>query len=192
MTTPLKQKRKEQILRAALKVFGEEGFHNGTVEDIAIEAGLGKGTIYEYFASKQEIFEQMILNILKDYLNSSKEIASREDSIRNKLIALLKFDKTFLDKNVPAIEQSIAGLQNISDDFRPLLKALHESIFEFIIDLVREAKENGEINRELDERLLALLWINIINGLNNSAKMFNVTEVVDPEKVVDILYKSIK
>jgi TetR/AcrR family fatty acid metabolism transcriptional regulator len=47
--------RREQILKAAEKVFAEKGFHETTISDIARGAGLSEPTLYEYFASKEEI-----------------------------------------------------------------------------------------------------------------------------------------
>ncbi len=47
--------RKEQILKAAEKVFARKGFQDATVSDVAREAGLSEATIYEYFPSKEEL-----------------------------------------------------------------------------------------------------------------------------------------
>lgn len=47
--------RKEQILKAAEKVFARKGFQEATVSDVAREAGLSEATIYEYFPSKEEL-----------------------------------------------------------------------------------------------------------------------------------------
>ena len=47
--------RREQILRAAEKIFAEKGFHETTISDIAKGAGLSEPTLYEYFSSKEEI-----------------------------------------------------------------------------------------------------------------------------------------
>ena len=51
---------KERILEAALTVFGEKGYHNATIAEIAEEAGIGKGTVYWYFSSKEELFAGMV------------------------------------------------------------------------------------------------------------------------------------
>ena len=48
--------RTAEILSAAFKVFGEKGFDKATVEDIAREAGVAKGTVYLYFTSKEEVY----------------------------------------------------------------------------------------------------------------------------------------
>ena len=50
------QRRTEAILAAAFSVFSLRGYHNVTVDDIAQEAGVSKGTCYQYFSGKEEIF----------------------------------------------------------------------------------------------------------------------------------------
>ena len=47
--------RREQIMQAAVRLFGRHGFARTTTKEIAQEAGISEGTIYKYFASKQEI-----------------------------------------------------------------------------------------------------------------------------------------
>src|SRR5215472_17763161 len=48
-------RRRAQILAAASRVFARRGFHRTTVREVAREAGIADGTIYLYFASKQEL-----------------------------------------------------------------------------------------------------------------------------------------
>lgn len=51
----LAAERRSQIFEAATRVFARKGFHLATVQEIADEAGMGKGTIYEYIKSKKDI-----------------------------------------------------------------------------------------------------------------------------------------
>jgi|SRR5712691_544469 len=60
--------RRNQILDAATKVFGEKGFHQATIKDIAREEGIADGTIYNYFENKMAL----MLGIL-DRLNETPE-----------------------------------------------------------------------------------------------------------------------
>src|SRR5258708_28236640 len=60
--------RRTQILDAATKVFAEKGFHRATIKDIARSAGIADGTIYTYFANKNEL----LLGIL-NRLNQSEQ-----------------------------------------------------------------------------------------------------------------------
>lgn len=54
------QSRREQILDAAVKVFGKKGFAGANVADVAEAAGIGKGTVYLYFKSKEDIFSAIL------------------------------------------------------------------------------------------------------------------------------------
>ena len=51
-----RSKKKEQIIEAAARVFARSGYSNAVVADIALQANIGKGTVYEYFKSKEDLF----------------------------------------------------------------------------------------------------------------------------------------
>lgn len=69
----LKKLNREQILKAALKVFGENGLDATNVRDIIRVSGLSPGTFYNYFQSKDEIFEVLLDEIILDIHNKSRE-----------------------------------------------------------------------------------------------------------------------
>src|SRR5690349_8525416 len=52
--------RPTEILDAALEVFAERGLAGARVEDIAVRAGVSKGTVYLYFDGKEELFREAI------------------------------------------------------------------------------------------------------------------------------------
>jgi AcrR family transcriptional regulator len=55
-----KTERKERIFNAAIDVFAEKGFRNATIKDIAEAADVGEGTIYSYYASKDDLLMAII------------------------------------------------------------------------------------------------------------------------------------
>jgi TetR/AcrR family transcriptional regulator len=55
-----RQQHREEIIEAAVTVFAEKGFHRTTVEDIATEAEFSVGTLYNFFKSKEELYQSMI------------------------------------------------------------------------------------------------------------------------------------
>lgn len=59
--------RKEQILAAAIRLFGEEGYHRTTVQDVAREADVSVGLIYQYFKDKEDLLFAAIGNIFDVY-----------------------------------------------------------------------------------------------------------------------------
>lgn len=51
-----KDRKRRDILQAAMRVFARDGYHRAKMEAVAEEAGIGKGTVYEYFKSKTDLF----------------------------------------------------------------------------------------------------------------------------------------
>src|SRR5271155_5766139 len=54
-TNAQKETRRQQILDAALRCFSRDGFHNTTTADIVRESGVSQGTLYLYFATKDDV-----------------------------------------------------------------------------------------------------------------------------------------
>lgn len=62
-----KEQRRKTILRAAQQLFYKKGFRSVTVESIAKQARLSKGTVYLYFNSKEELYAQVLLNEVEKF-----------------------------------------------------------------------------------------------------------------------------
>ena len=67
MTPPFinKDEKKKKILKAALDIFAEKGYHTARMVDVAKVAEIGKGTIYEYFKSKEELFMELFTFVMR-------------------------------------------------------------------------------------------------------------------------------
>ncbi len=72
--------RRLAILEAGLDIFISEGFAAARLDDIATRAGVAKGTIYLFFADKQELFEQVVLGALGPVLASLSNVADHSDA----------------------------------------------------------------------------------------------------------------
>jgi AcrR family transcriptional regulator len=87
--------RRESIIKAATRHFARFGYPNTDLQQIADELGLGKGTIYRYFASKRELFLATVdlgMRRLTEAVNASGgEVADPLDLIRRAIRAYLKF-----------------------------------------------------------------------------------------------------
>lgn len=71
------QKRPEEILDAAMRVFCGRGFHKANLEEVAREAGISKGTIYLYFKNKEDLFIAMVKRVVLSPEDLSIELQKR-------------------------------------------------------------------------------------------------------------------
>jgi len=74
-----KEAKKMEILHAAMQVFAKKGVVKTKIIDIATTAGVGKGTIYEYFRSKEEIFASAYIYFFQMMESMVREGLSKED-----------------------------------------------------------------------------------------------------------------
>ena len=124
-----RERRRQQIIVAAKRVFSEKGYSKSTMEDIAREAELSPGTLYLYFKNKDELYASLSLRILQ-YLNIRLEDVKKEKDIkpRQKIVAIKEalFDVYQFD---PMILINMFHLQS-SETLKNLSSPLLENITE--------------------------------------------------------------
>lgn len=79
-------KTKKSIFDAAIKIFSKSGYNGATMDEIALEAGVAKGTLYYHFKSKEEIFRFIInegLGILADKVNYVDKNENPIENLKN-------------------------------------------------------------------------------------------------------------
>ena len=82
---PVKDEREHAFKQAALKVFSSKGYHNTTMSEIAMEAGFGKGTLYWYWKSKEELYFALVEESHNEFIGLVSEAADREGDALEKL-----------------------------------------------------------------------------------------------------------
>ena len=89
-----KDEKREKIVQAAIPIFAKRGFRETKMADIAISADVGKGTLYEYFDSKDELFVHSFKLWFSYFAEQMQEISSKE---KNPYQRLILFYQQFFD-----------------------------------------------------------------------------------------------
>jgi AcrR family transcriptional regulator len=84
-----KESRPQEILDAALTVFAEKGFAAARMDDIAVRAGVTKGTIYLYFDSKEAVFKTLVRESIGGTLENVVDTANRFEGSAADLLRLM-------------------------------------------------------------------------------------------------------
>jgi AcrR family transcriptional regulator len=159
-----RERRRQQIIVAAKRVFSEKGFNKATMEDIAKEAELSPGTIYLYFKNKDELYASLSLRILQ-YLNIRLEhVAQQKDLSTEERIQALKeamFDVYNFDPLVVINMfhlQSSETLKNLSPELLDEIKQLSQSSLGVISDIFKEGIREGVFIEKHPVALADVLW----------------------------------
>ncbi|EGW39580.1 TetR/AcrR family transcriptional regulator [Desulfosporosinus sp. OT] len=90
--------KEETILNAAFEVFRANGFTNASMKDIAVKAGLGKGTLYEYFQNKEDLFLQVVNAKANDFFNEINARVSDKTSLGEILNEIIMITQETLEE----------------------------------------------------------------------------------------------
>ena len=91
--------RRNLILNAAIRVFAEKGFHQATMDDVAEQAELGKGTLYYYFHSKDEILLQLLENNTREFFEQILQAISGEKNFLQMVRKVLLFYASYFNEH---------------------------------------------------------------------------------------------
>jgi AcrR family transcriptional regulator len=90
---------KKRIFDAAVNIFGKKGYHRTTIDEIVIHSGVGKGTFYRYFKSKDELLSKLIKGSFKRISYDINRILSDETGIFLQIENIVKTWLEFIEKN---------------------------------------------------------------------------------------------
>jgi len=81
----MKEAKKNQIIKTALKLFAERGFYNTTIADIAKEMGMSVGNMYNYFHNKESLAKELLIYTSKRLGDELKKINEMKISSKEKI-----------------------------------------------------------------------------------------------------------
>ena len=129
MARKLDEKKRLRILHAARDAFGAEGFQKTTIKGIANSTGLAQGTIYTYFKSKENLFDEVVAEIWDTFDRGMKRISVESTSIVEKVTGFLNFSFSLLVQVHPLLR----GMYN-----EAIRRELHGNRIEVICGYIEE------------------------------------------------------
>ena len=182
-----KQKHKEEILKAALKLFADRGFHDVSMQDIAEESEFGVGTLYNFFKSKDALFEELISGATGRVMGEIIEILDGPGNEKERLAAFIRYQPKLQEENGALIklylsELAIKGskLCEINEESKRC-----ETIDSKMIELVKQGIEKG-LFRAVDPEIAVKAL-----GAINEKITFETAGRFDREAVTEI-YKKVE
>ena len=154
----LKNGKQERILRSAINEFNACGFTDANIGTIAKNAEVAKGSIYQYFKDKKELFVYCVTWSLGYILEKLEDqMKTAELDIFEYLAGDIKQGLMFIyeEKSLSLFTQDVflGKFRLMPDDS---IKEMMRVADEYILRLIRAGQENGKIRKDVDEVLLKL------------------------------------
>ncbi len=160
------EKTKRRILEQGLKLFSSYGYEETALKDIAENVNIKTPSIYAYFESKQDLFEQIVSFVIEDYLEfiEQQSYVIKDFSIEKKLYHILvELNKYYYmnDKGVFLKRYGIYPPENFIKLITAKNKMVEEGIRELVFSILRNNKEIELI----DEETIVTSFTIILDGM---------------------------
>ncbi len=171
-----KEARRTLILEATERVFQAKGIQQATMDDIAREAELAKGTIYLYYRNKEELQVGIMLRALEMMNEGFHKAVEKENLGIKKIMAIGDAYWSFADEHPfhfgMMCNSDFPMRDQVSDELVAELNTQHNWVWSLLVGTIEEAKQEGTIKPEIDGFSSSLiLWLNTMSVLRLYQKM---------------------
>jgi AcrR family transcriptional regulator len=175
--------RREEILTAAISVFGEKGFAATCVGDVADAAKMAKGTVYLYFQSKEEIYATAVGLAVERLQALATERTQGVNGVRERLTVAISVRMEFWHEqlNLYRLLLTVGREPQHKRQTTELLRAGHA----YFLGILVEGVEAGEIAGRVDVDTVAWAILDMVRGANER-RMDNLTERTPQEDAAAI------
>ena len=188
-----KEKKRQGIMEAAITVFSRTGYHRAKIKDIADEAGVGKGTVYEYFETKEDLFLQAGELLFDQYVETQKmsmdAVADSKEMIRTLIATTLENAVIWTGMMYLTIDVwSEMDRKGEEDKLRRLVKNMLTKMIDIFSQYIREGQERG-VFKQFDTQLMSYIVLASLDGL--VFQLLINREAFDTKEMADTLAETL-
>ena len=153
--------KREAVLRAAVRMFNERGFHATSLDDVAASLGISKRTIYHYLSSKDQVLLECVTIGLNQLLQAAEEARAELGVGRDRLI---KFLQRYAEINMEDFGRCVirTGAEVLAPESLPQYRQLKRGIDTALRGMIRDAIEDGSI-APVDVKMAAFTLAGALN-----------------------------
>ncbi|MBN1620235.1 TetR/AcrR family transcriptional regulator [candidate division WOR-3 bacterium] len=153
------------IIKSALKVISRKYFKEVTLDEIAREADIAKGTLYLYFKDKEDLYLNCVLFVIEAMKRTVTESIKKEDDFFRSCDKIMKSSVGLFKKN-PEYAGLVfilhnPGLVKNSQKFFNEMYLKKTEFFEFLVDLVGKGKISGKVRKDLNTEEAAFVFMSL-------------------------------
>jgi AcrR family transcriptional regulator len=159
-------RREQEVLDAATKVFYAKGYADASVQDIADELGILKGSLYHYIDSKEDLLFRLLDETHAEVQAILEDVLALEDvSPLDKLREYCGRQVAYTTRNLAKMAIYYHDLDQLSEGRRKDLyrkRRVHEK---FVTDMIKQAQEQGQVDPTIDANLAvnyifgSMIWV---------------------------------
>jgi AcrR family transcriptional regulator len=165
-----KQRKRSEIARIAIETFSKKGFENTTIQEIADAAKIGKGTIYEYFKTKEDIIAQVTIEFFSEMEKSMGAAFFKTVNSREKLQRMIQETMKITEEmeHLLSIYLEIWLIFLRGHGYSETIKMFDEFLMNMrssIVQIIEEGKKTGDFRKNVDSESTAISLFAALDGI---------------------------
>ncbi len=179
------QDSRDEILKAAMQLFANRGFHETSMSEVAREARVSKALIFWHFKTKDELFVAVLNRLLEPYFIDFAEEAAAMDE-RAQIEKLVESYLSFVRDNASSVRFFLAQMlhdQRLSESLNGQVLNLYSGYRAMLVELIARAQQKGICRRRMAPESAAAFLLSALNGFLVEY-LFMGANAVDPEGAV--------
>lgn len=144
-------KRRNQMIKGAVALFKEKGFHRTTTREIAKAAGFSIGTLYEYIRTKEDVL-YLVCDSIYDEVHTrlQQDMGTKQGTIESLKLGIGNYFRV-IDELQDEVLVMYQEAKSLSKDALPYVLKKENDMALIIEDIIRRCMENGELDLEHDQ-----------------------------------------
>ena len=157
--------RRGEVLEAAIRVFQKKGYASASIQDVAAEVGVLKGSLYHYIDSKEDLLARIFEDSAEHFVEMMDEASALDAPPVERLRSFAHACSLWYLRNIERVAIYATEWKHLTGKRRKVVMGIREDYESRLANLIGEVKESGAASPDLDVNFATYYIFGALNGL---------------------------
>ena len=163
---PPGRRSRDDVVRAAARLFAERGYHGTSMRDLGDTLGLVGSSLYAHIGSKNELLEEIVSNGVQLCLDLAERVLSSGEGPLDKLRALIVGHAGLVGVNIESWAAFAIEYRFLPDEQRERVVQLRDRYQSAYRTVLKDGVADGTFREDLDDHLVATTLLSLLNAMS--------------------------
>lgn len=156
---------RDDVVRAAGRLFADRGYHGTSMRDLGKELGLLGSSLYSHVSSKQDLLVEVVEEGSRLFEASAEKALATEGTASDRLQALIAGHVDVVVDNIEVARTFLNEARMLDGEHRSRIIAARDHYEEAFRSVIRQGMADGSLGREVDPKIVSILILSILNAI---------------------------
>lgn len=179
------QRSKQDVIRAAGRLFAQRGFHGTSMRDLGGEVGLLGSSLYSHVEGKNELLIEVIRSGSRLFQELADDVLGRDAPAAERLRMLIDGHIRIVAEHIDEATTFLNEARFLPDEERRTVLVMRDGYEAAFRSLIEEGKASGEFSSDIDAGLTTILILSMVNALH---RWYRPSGASSPGEIADAIF----